>query len=453
MTTSRNFHTLYRESEFVPNYKTYVSYTIIFYVWVLLEGIFRKWLFPGASSALFLVKFGIWGIVTLYFILDGKKISFRTYPFAGITFFYVFYGLLSVLVASFNYNLIVGLLGVMIHFTFISIAFILPIVIRTRQQIDKIFEILTYLIIFTASVSIIQYYSPFDSFINRYATEEEALVATVDEYARVTSIFSYISSHTTFLNYVLLFIFVKFFFIDRLNVKVIILIFSFGLGIVSALMTGSRGLTSFLGLECSLIALVTSFTTTSGSKFVIYISRIIFMGVALFLLITETSIGTQAFSSLNKRFTESGDTEVRIFDALTPFKYFDNAGWVGYGIGTTYQGAAAMVSDWKDMPRGFEEEQERLLLELGLIGYLIVLALRLSICVFAFRVYLLIKERYLKMLTLACFLLTLLPLFSFGSLIINWMDSILYWSVVGLLVAFRNIAQKQDLAPNPLVVY
>jgi hypothetical protein len=438
MTTIRNFYKVHQDTEFVPNLKIYVLYTVVFYVWVLLEGIFRKWLFPGAASALYLVKFAIWGGATLFYILEGRKMSYRTYPFLWITLLYIFYGFLSALIAWSNYNILVGLLGIMMHFTFISIVFILPIVITNRSQIDKIFEILNYVVIGMAGVSFFQYFAPPDSFINRYTNDE--MVAVINDSVRVTSVFSFISTYAAFLNYVLLAMLVKLLSTSKFSGKTLVLIFSLGLGIVSSFMTGSRGLTGLLGVEFTIVALVSSFT--SGSRFIVYLFRIILMGGVFFLVVSQTSVGRKSFNNLNKRFKDNNDAESRLIDTFTPLKFFKSAGWGGFGIGTYYQGASSVVNDWKDMPRDAEEEHERLVLELGLLGYLIVLATRLSICVFAFWVFLSLRDRYLKMLSLAFFIMIALPLFGLGNLTTNWMDAILYWSIVGLLVVFRNIDKK-----------
>ena len=428
-----------------PRLQIFRNIAISFFIWLLLEGAIRKWLVPTGANALFFVKYAIWGLANVYFVLNNQQSSIRPLPFMRLMAVYFVWGIFSFFLTGVSYNFLVGVLGFLVHFWFMTLPFILPLLITSKTQIVRLTNVLVFVCLITALVGIVQYFSPSDSLINRYASEEETLITTVGDNVRVTSVFSYITVYAAFLNIVLMVLFVKLLHIRRPDWQAVVLVLVFGLCVINAFMTASRWVTFQTTLEMIIMALVLTFNSSSGNKFLLYVLRFLLLGGLLFWLITQTNLGTQAFGTLLLKVEGSGEGEAesRVEDIFTPLKYAGQAGPVGYGLGTTYQGAAALVPDWGNMPRGFEEEPERIVLETGLIGYCIVIALRISIFLFALRVYRLQQDSFLKTLALMIAVYSSAYIFGFGSLLFNWIENAIYWSLVGILIAIYQLSLRQ----------
>ena len=153
----------------------------------------------------------------------------------------------------------------------------------------------------------------------------------------------------------------------------------------------------------------------------------------------QTDMGKTSVAEFRLRERETGGVASRLVDNFTPFKYIDKAGLVGYGIGTTYQGAGRYIKDWKNMPRWYEEEPERILLEIGLMGFIIVMLLRLNIFYFSWKSFKKVKDRELKILALLLFVYQLPAVLGLYTVLFNWLQNAIYWIVVGLIVAINRI--------------
>ncbi len=432
-----------------PKLRVYQNIAISFFIWLLLEGIIRKWIFSSGATALFFTKYAIWGLANVYLLIDSQSRSGVRLPFIRWIVMYLIWGAFTFFTGGINYNFLVSILGIMIHFWFITIPFILPLLITSSQQLNRLLHVCMYVSIITSIVGVVQYFSPLDSFINRYALEEDALlIASSGENVRIISIFSYLSIYSTFLNFMILVAFVKVLDVKKLNRNNIVAIVALGLSLVSAFMTGSRGIIFVAGLQCLLIALIITFTTSSGNKVIMYLLRFLLMGGLAYLIITQTSIGSAAFGSWMQRVEDVGTDEAgnRLLYIFTPFKNAEKTGIIsalaGFGLGTTYQGATALVKDWGTMPRYFEAEPERIVLEIGIIGFLITTGLRISIFVFALKVYRMQQDIFLKRLSLMITIYLLPTVVGLSSIIFNWMDNVIYWTLVGVLASLYQISTR-----------
>jgi hypothetical protein len=106
------------------------------------------------------------------------------------------------------------------------------------------------------------------------------------------------------------------------------------------------------------------------------------------------SFGTQdrVWSALGQRaFTDSeaaADTGRALTAVTNAFDYFDIAGWIGFGSGAANLGSPALAGpvepfSWLPVGGAFEEESGRLVLELGIVGWVLSLALRVSLLLWA----------------------------------------------------------------------
>jgi len=163
---------------------------------------------------------------------------------------------------------------------------------------------------------------------------------------------------------------------------------------------GARSSWFLLGLACVFAAL-----PVTGSRSVIVISifgsasllfaafmrkligfKALFSFMFMFAALAAISYFTQnsVWEALSQRAATAGD-EDRVFTAfMSAFDFFDVAGFTGYGTGSANLGAVALIGSiapfsWLPIGGGFEEEAGRIVLELGIIGWLLSLCLRIAL--------------------------------------------------------------------------
>jgi hypothetical protein len=99
--------------------------------------------------------------------------------------------------------------------------------------------------------------------------------------------------------------------------------------------------------------------------------------------ITVVVLADRAITGLAQRAGGAQDGRVRIEQTFSePVRLLGDSGLIGFGVGSTHQAADRIVLDREPgtwLPtRNLESEPGRLMLELGGIGFLLVLALKLS---------------------------------------------------------------------------
>jgi hypothetical protein len=134
------------------------------------------------------------------------------------------------------------------------------------------------------------------------------------------------------------------------------------------------------------------------------------------------------------------DAEIRLVDRIDLFKFSDISGLAGYGIGTTYQGNSGNLT--KKIPVYHEEEGERLVLELGIIGGILIILLRFFIFLYAFYSFINMKQPNLKLYALSISFLLLPPILTLNNTTFNYLDNFLYWFTFGLVIALKQIDLK-----------
>ncbi len=404
--------------------------------WLLLVGAVRKWLMPSAAEMLFFSIHTILFGVYLGF-LSKNSTTFR-HPVNSLLAAFLLWGVLS----SFNPHLPdvkVGILGNVIYFYFIPIIFILPHVFNTK---DKLMSFLKNYSLFSLPLlllGIVQFFSPVNSRINQYVIQSMH-VATTGDFPRVTSTFSYITGYSTYLSLLVL-ILIYMLGVRGLGKKYTVLFTALiPLVIINMFMTGSRGP---LFITIVSIALYFFFAGSTGAFFVKKIMpKFLMAALVALLIVPNTSIGRKAFAGFMERGSYTDDIKPRIIDTFTPFKFLKEAGLIGYGIGSTYQGAKVFGIDWGDMPRDFEEEPERIVLEIGLVGYVLVFGLRILILYYFWKLFRKLKSNEFKLLALCIFIFQL-QFLHINSLVFNWTACLLYWFSTGFLFLLPKLDMKE----------
>lgn len=422
-----------------------------FFLWLLLEGIFRKWILPSnLSTPAFFVKHLILVGPYFYLFTRGLRITKRDYPFLGLLLCYLAWGLFEAFNFRATSDFRVQVLGLITHFWFLPLIFLVPMVFNTEEKILKFFKVIAYASLAIFILGVIQYFSPLSSIINQYAPSEVAgdkVVATVGQYARITGVFSYIAPYNTYMGFALLVI-LYLVLIGRLTKSETPVFYAaLLLGVVNLIMTGSRAPIAVFIIQAVLFLFVIFHFKGKVKKIKkkVLVRFALVIPLLLFILL-YTDKGNAALTALLDRATSAGDTTSRIVRVYTtPFHFVRPAGLIGYGIGTAYQGSKALVDDWGDMPRDFEEEWGRVLLELGLVGFVIAMLIRAYAIFYSWKIFKNTKSHGLKLLALLVFLHQL-PILIGRNIVFSYIDNIIYWFLIGLLVAVNRIEIERNNA-------
>lgn len=425
------------------NFKYYKNLLIIFYLAALSEGILRKWIIPSLATPIFFLKYLIAYLIFLLFLIHKEKIKLNNYPFIGTTLFFLFYCLLQIINFDVTDDIRVFFIGFTIHTCFIILSLIIPFVITSKKHISKIINIVSYICLPIFILGTIQYFSPYDSPINKYVESNEGNYDLVGGYVRITTIFSYIFAYQVFLNFILLLLFFQVINITKLSLKNILLLFTFFLGLVNALMTGSRGLVFMSIIQFTIIFIVNSFTLSFSSlvSYVLKFFALIFLSVIMLLNNETAKTSLEAFLS---RVEGNSDIGNRVEDTFSYFQFANQSGLIGFGIGTSYAGSASFITERHRMPVYWEEEPERLVIELGLIGFFVIFIMRATVFLFAIKTFFLLKDKWLKLLALVILTHQIPSVLIFNQVTFNWVENIIYWTEIGFLVSINNIYLNEE---------
>jgi hypothetical protein len=169
------------------------------------------------------------------------------------------------------------------------------------------------------------------------------------------------------------------------------------------------------------------------------------LGAGLWHFVPETA------SAFYGRASESGDAAWRLLAPLIePFELLGEAGAAGFGIGAAHQSAAFLVGSrysWWTNGIVVEAETSRVMLELGILGFVLVFLFRILIALWALRAALRLRARPAR--SLALFLALYLALQVFSAVIFNPTANFLYWFSVGLLFAIVRLDARAAPAVRP----
>lgn len=353
---------------------------LLFVLLLTFDGALRKWAFPGAERLLFVAKDGLclWLVAQVYSYQRGLVIPLPP-AVRQLLALYAFWVVLNAFNPSVP-NLLVGIWGMKAHLLY---AGLIPVVAYAYPTVESLFRdlerLFPWIVVPVSLLSFAQLGSGAESVLNQQVKGGIEGISTFGEegLVRVAGSFSYISGMAAF-------------------VQVMALL---GVGLYLA---GARSRPFLIGLAFALMAL-----PVTGSRAVIVNVAV---GLALLLLLGWQAglINTRRFvqaclllgllglvsflaqdaawEALQQR-AEANREEgiVRILDPLLdPLGKVEVAGWMGYGAGTANLGSVALTASirafsWLPYGVTFEGEAGRLMLELGVVGSLLSLALRLSL--------------------------------------------------------------------------
>ena len=358
--------------------KFMVSLTI-FLALLTYDGAIRKWLLPASEQLTFVIKdfFLFFSIIYLIKYLSSEE---RRDVFYGISLPYFFYCLLNFLSGNAP-NLFIGFWGLKTYFLYYGVSIIIYKLCSNINDFNILLEkIYPYLVFPPSILGLLQVALPSDNILNiQIRSDSDALAFFGDGLVRVSGTFSYLGGMAAFLS--TMFGLGFYLILQRRTEKKFLI--SFFLLTLTLPVAGSRSVLAFSGYTFfSMLVLFAIFRIIST----IMLVRILFVGLFGVALSLEFSPDTwMAIFERTRSLNEAGESQGRIVTAFTSaFHMFSIGGYFGFGPGAANSGAVALSLDqipfsWFPVGTGFEEEQGRIVLELGFIGWLLSFLWRLML--------------------------------------------------------------------------
>lgn len=422
---------------------------------MLAEGAIRKWILPELGQVLFAMKYILMLLSASFYFLSVRSVPNVKHVYQVLITILVMWCFYSAFISRIDVGITVTLVGLLIYLCFIPLIVLTVDFVRTKGQFLDYINKMLLISIPIYILGFVQYYLPPDHFLNTFVNEEQ-LITRVAEFTRVISVFTFVKVYNVYLLFSLsLFaamIFVK---IRRgkpiwLDAGVLLL------GAVNMIMTASRLPIFMLGFILVSVLGYVFYRYVSLRKTVAVIGfSAIIVGVVAYNTLERVRQPVDALifrietvEQVEERGIKESGMWSRAQDRLDIFKFSDLAGYDGYGIGTTYQGTGQVLKRY--ISEYFEEEGERVVLELGYVGGAIIWLLRISLLVFCATRTVLKTDEELKIFMFVLTLYQLPSALFLGNTTFNYLDGFTYWLSIGLIIAMDRMRTEHIPAVKSL---
>ncbi|MCS7312726.1 MAG: hypothetical protein NZ742_07425 [Acidobacteria bacterium] len=408
-------------------------------VLAVFEGALRKWVFPEAHQWVYLGKDMLLLGAYAGFLVRRPAVRERPLPAHPATAPLVALGLLTLAqlanpsLPSFQ----VGLFGIRSYLIYVPLLYVVSAVFPHPESLRKFWNRYLVLAVVPLTLGILQFGAPPGSVLNRYAWQDETTPSSIAVLAgygpRVTGTFSYISGYTVYLRVLFLVGLSTLLWGPKTPLSRLLWIFLGGV-LANIWMTGSRGVLILLAASALiLVLLIFRLQGQRGLRSVVLMC----VGLPIITLMTER-VFPEAYQGFLERTWHTQDTPGRIAGIVTgPLWALNEAGLFGYGVGSTHQALAFLAPDASPVPPA-EGELERIVLELGPLGLMLVLWARFLVTLRLWRAVWASRGTPLQPYVVIAFLYSLMswP----GPLMFNHTAHLFYWFMAGTaLISVKKV--------------
>jgi hypothetical protein len=428
---------------------------------VVYEGALRKWVFPGYQAGIFFVKDLI--LVLAYVIFLGS----RNPPGAHLKVMAPLKVLLLLSVVYFLFELVnpnspsvlVSISGLKSYLLYIPIAFLVPYMFTSSEDLEGKLRKYALLMIPCVALGLVQFALPPTHWLNGYLSHDSdaldmgAVFGSGIEKVRSIGTFSYIGGYTAFLT-------VMFYLVAGLVAKSrwkvtgnAWLLAYLVLTVAAMFTTGSRGPIWWLIATWPLALGIWGY---AGLLSMGNVARMVLAAAVIWVL--AQLLASDAFDAYSQRSEHAGDTITRVLAPLNEaWGALLVSGPIGTGMGSASGGALSIMGSsdfWWLNGSSFEVETARVVQETGIVGFILVYAMRAWLLVKAIS----LSSRFRNPLyvglsgVIACLFLQDLAL---GFVINNATVGIYHWFAAGLLFAMYRleVAEPARTKERPVRTY
>jgi hypothetical protein len=427
-------------------------------VLVVIEGAIRKWIAPGAASYVYFGKDLVLLGVYFGYLRDGGRRRFDVVvppPLVvalGAT-------LAIALLQMFNPrlpSLLVGVLGFKAYALYVPLLRVVPAAFRDEGALAAALRRYLWLAVPVGLLAFAQFFSPPESFLNTYARAGDAPGSIITfgavERVRVTGTFSFITGYASYVQVISLLA------LSALSVRrwrirgSLVLYVALVVTVVGMLMTGSRAPVFQLLLSLPIYWLF----GVAKEGGVPAIGRFL-LGLGLVVSLVS-AVGADAVDAFRARAAGSSDVAGRVVEPfVNPVRIAPDVGLLGYGTGSTHQMAEVVTGrslfpySWLGRHH-YEDEPSRIMVELGVLGFVAFFAARILLVAFALRAVFVLSRPLPRALALSALLLFLSQLT--GGVVFNVTGGLYYWFFGGLLMLCYRLdrearpARRREVVPS-----
>ena len=426
-------------------------------IWVVLflvvcEGAVRKWVIPGLQAEFYLVKDALLVFAYIGFISSRVTAGMHLKAMAGLS------TLLMLSLAYFGIQLLnpnspsilLSIVGLKNYLLYLPLAFIVPYMFSSRQDLESKLKKYAIIMIPFAALGLVQFGFGPNHWINSYVShdpENESVIAMFgmgDEKARTTGTFSYPGGYTAFLTVML---YLGAGLAASKNWRLSGNLWPWALVVVTIaaiFTTGSRAPIYASALTAPVVLYIWA------SRGVLSSGNLLKIGLAcVSISIIVTLIAPQAIEAYQYRAEHADDPMDRLFRPLTELYYaLNESPIIGTGMASTHAAAVTIMGTkdfwWLD-GKFYELETARVLQETGVIGFVLVYAVRIWLLTKAITFGLRFRTPLYAAMAgvIAGFFAQSLALF----VINNLTAGIYYWFAAGLLFAMHRLELQEMTAP------
>jgi hypothetical protein len=341
----------------------------------------------------------------------------------------------------------VALFGIRAYLIYIPLMYLVPALFPNATALRRFGRVFLVVALVPLVVGCVQFASPVDSVVNRYAWSSEDITAFGEGFGRprITGTFPYIAGHTTFLTVMLLMClpFAVYAQSGKTRLSVLVIL---SLTLSNIFMTGSR--TPMVISIAGLLVLAAMSVRISWAELPRTILALaLAAGVMLWIAV---SVFPEAYNAFVLR--TAGTEEDMAGRAVSPMRNVvssvEKSGLNGYGVGSANQAAIIIQPEGRRSMPGAENETERIIIELGPIGFLLVMMGRLQISAALWSALGQAHGAERRAFLTGAFLVSLAYLL--GNLVFNSTASIAYWFLAGfaLLPAWNEENEHANAHPE-----
>jgi hypothetical protein len=414
----------------------------------------RKWI-PSLQAQIYLVKDAMLVLAYIGFISSSGlppgihlriMAALRMLLFLSLAYF-------GLQVANPNNpSILLSIVGFKNYLLYPPLAFIVPYMFSSSQDLEHKLGKYAIIMIPFAALGLVQFAFGPDHWINVYVSHDPenervmALFGVGDEKARTTGTFSYPGGYTTFLTVMLY------------------------LGLALAASKNWRFLSNLWPWTLVIVSIAAIFTTGSrsplyasvitapvvlyiwGSRGIVSIRNVFKIGVACICVsIIVAFVAPEAIEAYQYRAHRADDSIDRILAPFTQlYSALAESPMIGTGMASTHSSAVTIMGTkdfWWLNGHFVEEEGARVLQETGVIGFILVYAVRIWLLVKAISLGL--RFRTPLYAAMAGVIAGFFAQYLFLIVINSPTGGIYYWFAAGLLFAMYRLESQKATAPLP----
>ncbi len=419
--------------------------------WLLLEGVFRKWVFPSAHIPIYFIKDIVLMAAFLRFL--SLRMTGRMTRHSSLKVYDFFFLLLVVwtFLEMFNPSIphvAIAIMGIKVHLFYLFFLYASPYLFDSKEELLRYLRWYVVCSLPLLILGIVQFFSPPGSFITTSLSWGDSAAEYTSfggsglfgDRVRITSTFAYLTEYAGYLT-VLTMLLISMMQIKQLKGRWILYPLA-ALAGVNLMMTGSRAPILFIAVGTTLFFFMSGIF--SVKRFIGIAFRLGWVAIVASLVIAIQF--PEAFQAFRDRASTTNDGVLRLFvPILEPWDKAPNAGPFGYGVGTAHQSTRFLVGsdfDWGPMDRAFEGEQGRVMMELGIMGFILFYVFRIILLIYMWGAVNRCKDLDLKMLAIALFILNVI--FAVNGVLFSNLQLVSFWFFAGVVLRVPDLTLNSD---------